>query len=350
MNTKPRFFLGANSENGFVSYFKQLQEQYSSMQLLILKGGPGSGKSTLMKRVLKFAESQGHILEIIPCASDPDSLDAFIDYTAGFSMMDGTSPHTEDPAIPGARHHIIYTGLLWDSRKLSENYDKIKKLTDDVGACHKGATAYIRAAASLLEENKRYAKDFLRKKETIDFAEKITKELKGGKNGIETKRLLSAVSVGEIKQFTDTVDYYADKVYIIDDSFGAASDFIMKTVSFSAKLRGEDYIYCPCSVMPEKCDHLIFPKSRIALVTKNSFLDISKGETVADFYNDMPFESDMKKRLGTAQKLLSQGCSLVKKAKNIHDDLEAYYKKAMCFEKCDDFFKDITERFYISGK
>ena len=347
MNIKPRFFLGANSENGFVSYFKQLQEQDRSMQLLILKGGPGSGKSTLMKKVLRFAEEKGHILEIIPCASDPDSLDAFIDYTAGFSMMDGTSPHTEDPTIPGARHHILYTGALWDSRKLSEKYDEIKKLTDDVGACHKGATSYIRAAASLLSENKQYAKDFLRKKETIDFAEKVISHLSGGKSGVETKRLLSAVSVGEIKQFTDTVSFYADKIYIIEDSFGAASDFIMKTVAFSARLKGENYIYCPCSVMPDKCDHLIFPESRTALVTKNNFLDFSKGETVSGFYNDMPFESDMKKRLGLAQKLLSQGCALVKKAKNIHDDLEAYYKDAMCFENFDDLFRDITERFYV---
>ena len=96
MSSQIKFFLGANSNIDFVSYFRQLQEQKSSMQLLILKGGPGSGKSSLMKRLLGYAESRGHKTEIIPCASDPDSLDAFIDYTQNFAVMDGTSPHTEE--------------------------------------------------------------------------------------------------------------------------------------------------------------------------------------------------------------------------------------------------------------
>ena len=52
MKENPRFFLGANSKKGFVSYFDGLQEKSDSLQLLILKGGPGSGKSSLMKRVL----------------------------------------------------------------------------------------------------------------------------------------------------------------------------------------------------------------------------------------------------------------------------------------------------------
>ena len=89
MSVTVKFFLGANSENGFKSYFKQLQE--GSLQLLILKGGHGSGKSTLIRKIAAFAEKKGHNVEFIPCASDPESLDGIIDQTAGETFIIDTT-------------------------------------------------------------------------------------------------------------------------------------------------------------------------------------------------------------------------------------------------------------------
>ena len=43
------FFLGANSEEGFSSLYEQLLGGRFD-DLLILKGGAGSGKSTFMRR------------------------------------------------------------------------------------------------------------------------------------------------------------------------------------------------------------------------------------------------------------------------------------------------------------
>ena len=60
MNTSIKFFLGANSKMGFISYFGQLQDQKNDLRLLILKGGPGCGKSSLMRRVCEYAEKKGN--------------------------------------------------------------------------------------------------------------------------------------------------------------------------------------------------------------------------------------------------------------------------------------------------
>ena len=69
---------------------------------------------------------------------------------------------------------------------------------------------------------------------------------------MEKKRLLSAVSVGEIKVFSETPFYLADKVFVLEDNWGAAADYILKAICFAARLDGEAFISCPCSVMPEK--------------------------------------------------------------------------------------------------
>lgn len=348
MYSKTQFFLGANSNIDFVSYFKQLQEQDSSMQLLILKGGPGSGKSSLMKRILAFADEKGHNLEIIPCASDPSSLDAVIDYTAKFAIMDGTAPHTEDPSLPGARHHILYTGDLWNCEKLYKNGEDIRTVNFSVSACHKSAGAYIKAAAALISENISYSESFLDKEKAASLAARLIKEVHSGKKGKEQKRLLSACSVGEVKVFSQTPSALADTIYIIEDKWGSAADFILKAVSSAARLDREPFIYCPCSIMPQKCDHLIFPEKRIAILTQNCFHKFSEGEKINgdDFYSAIPLVHNMELQLKSAKKLISSACNMIKDAKALHDDLEAFYVDAMDFDSMEEVFRSVIKKFY----
>lgn len=87
------FFLGANTPQGFVSRFDQLADASDGWRSFILKGGPGTGKSTLMKRVAKNVEEHCPLVEIIHCSSDVDSLDGVIAPAIKTSVADGTAPH-----------------------------------------------------------------------------------------------------------------------------------------------------------------------------------------------------------------------------------------------------------------
>ena len=87
------FFLGANTPVGFVSRFDQLADCNDNWRSLVIKGGPGSGKSTMMK---KIAEHYGKLyddVEMIHCSSDADSLDGVIVPELKTSIADGTPPH-----------------------------------------------------------------------------------------------------------------------------------------------------------------------------------------------------------------------------------------------------------------
>ena len=68
------FFLGANSEEGFFSLYDQLLGGRLD-DLMILKGGPGCGKSTFMRRMGAAMERAGERIVYINCSGDPDSLD-----------------------------------------------------------------------------------------------------------------------------------------------------------------------------------------------------------------------------------------------------------------------------------
>lgn len=87
-----RFFLGANTPQGFVSRFDQLADVDEGWRAFIIKGGPGSGKSTMMKKTAQRLEDDD-ALEMIHCSSDVDSLDGVISPKYKISIADGTPPH-----------------------------------------------------------------------------------------------------------------------------------------------------------------------------------------------------------------------------------------------------------------
>ena len=113
----PDFFLGATTPAGFKGYFEPLRRE-PGMQMLLIKSGPGCGKSTLMKHLAQAAEQQGQRIEKIHCASDPDSLDGVIFLDQKRAIIDATAPHVVEPDAPGADELVVslyHTCLLYTS-------------------------------------------------------------------------------------------------------------------------------------------------------------------------------------------------------------------------------------------
>lgn len=106
-----QYFLGANSPAGFYSLYSELLPPETANAIYILKGGPGCGKSTLMRRVAQQAAQAGEAVEYILCSGDPDSLDAVVLPRLGAALVDGTAPHGTAPLGHHAKKVSICKGL-----------------------------------------------------------------------------------------------------------------------------------------------------------------------------------------------------------------------------------------------
>ena len=115
------YFPGANTPNGFHSYYDYILKSHEANRIIILKGGPGTGKSTFMKKISRHLSSLGYQTEILHCSSDPNSLDGVCSREIGFLILDGTAPHIVDPKCPGAVDEIINLGECWDKDKIAKN-------------------------------------------------------------------------------------------------------------------------------------------------------------------------------------------------------------------------------------
>ena len=146
-------FPGAMGPEGFISCFDHLMPEAKLRRLLILKGGPGVGKSTFMRRIHALLSSQGEETTLYFCSGDPDSLDAVAAPEAGILILDGTAPHIVDPVIPGARDSLINLGVCLDEAVMRPRLEHIRACMADHAACSQRARAYMRSAWALRRDS-----------------------------------------------------------------------------------------------------------------------------------------------------------------------------------------------------
>ena len=107
-------FAAANSGEGFKSFYGEIFSPERLLRRYLIKGGAGSGKSSLMRRVAQAVSSRGHCVEYYYCSSDPNSLDGITISDMGISFIDGTAPHVYEPTCVGAFEEIINLGAFWN--------------------------------------------------------------------------------------------------------------------------------------------------------------------------------------------------------------------------------------------
>ncbi len=88
-------FFGAATINGSMDYIDVLTE---GCKRYFIKGRPGTGKSTFLKKLAQNALDNGMTVERYHCAFDPNSLDMIIIRELNLCFFDATAPHEYFPS------------------------------------------------------------------------------------------------------------------------------------------------------------------------------------------------------------------------------------------------------------
>lgn len=347
-----RFFAGTNSGNGFFSVLDKIYNIEDGWNAFLIKGGPGSGKSSLMKK-LGAALSQDHGCEVhyIHCSSDPDSLDGIVLPQYNICMLDATPPHTLEPAYPGACEHIVNVTACWDSDKLYNAKDDIAALSAQCSSHHGTAQVYIKAAAGIEQNIYDKAKQYINRDKLQKYTENLCKKeltFEGKDTGKEQIRLISAISPNGIMQYDCTPELLCDRIICINDEFGAVTAYMLKMIRDKALANGLEIISCLDPLQPKRLQHIIFPKLRLAFVSnsgrKESGIKQDKNIFAKRFY-DMDMLSLSKQKIIFGKRvindLINQAAQQMKQAKLIHDRLERYYINAMNFDMMDSLYDEM---------
>ena len=336
------YFPGANTPKGFYSYYDYILKSREAKRIIVLKGGPGTGKSTFMKKIAKHISSLGYETEILHCSSDPNSLDGVCAREIGFLILDGTAPHIVDPKCPGAIDEIINLGECWDKEKIMKNKDDVIKINEMISSYFDDAYKYLAAAKSLQLQTEPSNMNYIRY-ELEKLKNKIMLEKTGDITGYERKAFLSAFTPLGRLNYSDTFAEKSECVYKVKAKHWKTAQLFMKYLAEMFKYNGYDIrtFYCPMSP-DEKIDHIYV--NDMFFTVENDY----HGTDCDDYVIDLNDESKPS-CLDTEQYniLLEKAEDKIKAAKKLHDKLEENYVPYMNFDKvgalCESVIKSIKK-------
>lgn len=327
------FFLGANSGTGFYSLYDQLLGGRFD-DLLILKGGPGCGKSTFMRHFAQRAAESGERVTLIHCSGDPDSLDGVIVPERKCAIVDGTAPHVMEPSYAVACERYVDLTRFYDVAQTKARRTEIMSLSDEYRAHYRSAYHALRAVSEVESERlsllrAQMDEEKLRRRVNAVLARELRG--RGHEGGRSASVFLGGMThLGDICRF-DTVDALCPRVYELCDSSGLGGESLT-LVAAAAREKGEDVLLCHSPDRPQTLQHVLIPARGLAFVTSNARIPYP-GKP----YRRLRLDTMAEEKLTRTQKarlrfiarvedsLREEAALALTRAKCAHDALESVY-------------------------
>ena len=322
MKNVKKYLASANTTSGFNNKFYFINNNKNCFTY-ILKGGPGTGKSTFMKNVGQYFENKNFDVEYFYCSSDSDSLDGV--RIKNISIVDGTAPHVTEATIPQVKEKIVNVGE-YIGEKVYENKKEIERRLELKAIAFKKAYLYLEALGKIFEEENLVAKHNKNLEKFDEILGKLT--LKEGKN-IKRELFSSFVTKEGFKTF------YKDNIYkktiVLDGNFIENEGFFSKLILFLDNKK-IDYIKFSSIFLPLKTEAIFINREDVLIVCESSF---------SANFNGL-------KNKTIIEKIVKKIAFNLNEAKYNHKKVEEYYIKNMNFDglkkKQEEIIKEIERK------
>lgn len=347
------YYAGGNTAKGFYSLYDSVLDGMN--RLFILKGGPGTGKSSLMKDIGQRFEEREIDVEYLHCASDNQSIDGVILPQWGVGIVDGTAPHIIEPKAPGVIEEYVNLGTAWDSNVLKEHKKEILELNDLIS--DKFQTAYHTFAQALaahddIEEIYISNMDFNR-------ANELTQELINlfyGDNFLKkgakvVHRFLGAATPDGAVDYIQNLTQDVEKRYFIKGRAGSGKSTMLKKIAAAGEEKGFDVEIYHCGFDPNSLDMVIIREQGIAIfdsTAPHEYFPDRDSDEIVDMYErcitpgtDEKFAEGIARTTKGYKDKMKEAISYLSEAKALREQLEAIYVDAMDFNEVDRLKEEI---------
>ncbi|WP_338450319.1 PRK06851 family protein [Niallia oryzisoli] len=339
-----RYFAGGNTARGFYSLFDSNLEGLE--RVYILKGGPGTGKSTLMKEIGEYLSEKDYSIEYLHCSSDPDSIDGVIIPSLRVGIVDGTAPHVIEPKLPGAVEEYVNLGEAWDAKELAKKKQAIQELSKQVSQAFQDA---YQTFAEALRVHDDWEKIYI---ENMDFAKaneltnKIISTFYGNmtlnKQSEVRHRFLGAATPKGAVDFVPNLTADINKRYFIKGRPGSGKSTMLKKLASEGEERGFDLEIYHCGFDPNSLDMVIIRELGIAIfdsTAPHEYFPSRDSDEIIDMYEsiiapgtDEIFADQIKEVESKYKTNMKKAIGYLADAKTLRDELEAIYIATMDFD------------------
>lgn len=315
------FFASANTGFGFDMRFNQINT--GAGFTYVVKGGSGTGKSTMMAKIGNHFLKKGHDVEFVHCSTDTKSLDGVRICEANILVLDGTFPHVVEAEALGALDKIVNVGSCVKN-DIEKHKEKITQILNEKKLCFSFFYKILESAEKLFE-----AQQFL----TSTSETKAQEDATAIFNSLNLTKL-DRVSFGRNLFLSatgqdETVDLFKENEFKFSKTICSNIFQFSKMVQILKQKILQSGNDCICFLSPQNpnfCEGLCVPSISFCLARKE---EQSKN-------SDILFLQNQISNLQTfAKKILA-------KAKNLHGQLEEIYVANMNFKEVDKLTKKLV--------
>ncbi|HZK57434.1 MAG TPA: ATPase [Clostridia bacterium] len=343
-----RLLPGSNTSIGFYSYFEYIINQKEARRIYYFKGGPGVGKSYMMRKIGHKLVEKGLDIEFHHCAADPESIDAVVIPCIKVAIIDGTTPHITDPRYPGVTGVTVNLDEFLNEEGLRKVKNSIIEFTEDNKNIYVRVYKYL-AAAKLIHDDiewiNNYSMDYKKASEETDGLINKYMSIVENKNKFGRERHLFGSSYtlkGRVDHAETFIGIIGKIIYIKGDD-GTGRSTLLKRLSFVALNKGYDVEIYHEPLVPEKIESIVIPELNLAFTTNSKFSD---KETVdLDTYIDetkiKKYKGELKHSRKVFNGLLNDAFAYLGKTNAVHNEMEKYYSSNIFYEGLDKVREDI---------
>lgn len=345
-------YPGGNTCYGFYSFYDHIVP-FDAARKIILKGGPGTGKSTFMKAIAADFGRSGYDLEYHWCSSDNDSLDGVVIGDADVCLLDGTAPHVVDPRYPGAVDHIINLGDFWDAEAIIPNKQKIIDLSQQIGLQFERAYNRLQEANCAWREWASWIEGAIIpaavKRNILALTDDFIHSAPQSDHPLR-HLFAGALTPGGVVTKVETLIDSTWSVFAIKGSPASGAKDLLKHIEKIIAMHSiyAEIFHSPFD--PANLDMILVPANKTAII------DISGN--IVDYENNLgsrnykrlldfdqlldparisPCAEVIAAASGRLQASLEGALKFIQAAKHLHDELEEYYVPAMDFSSMEDY-------------
>lgn len=351
-------FAGNNTEKGFCNYFDPLIASWNLDKIYILKGGPGVGKSSFMKKLAKHFTKRGEHIEYIHCSNDYNSLDGIIIPSQKLAMIDGTAPHIIEPKLPGLVEEILDFSKYLKEENLIKHKSKIKSLSKEKALSFQSGYYHLEIAGliskiinqvfySIFNQESKYLMESQIISDLNHLLDSMSEHQEKGRRGKIRKAFSEAHTAGGYISYTKKLCKNKLVWSIINPSINDTSLLLNNLVTMLIYY-GYDIESYYLPLHPDKLQH-IYSKDLNLMIISSQEIPIVESEKVYSFYNcinqDQLDEDELNEYKNLCHLFLEKATNKFKEASQKHDLLEKIYIKNMDFKKVNQLYEDILSRY-----
>lgn len=350
------FFPGGNTSIGFFSYYDYLISP-DATRIMVIKGGPGVGKSSFMKLLAMEMRERGFDVELHHCSSDNNSLDGVVFPQIKVALVDGTSPHIVDPRHPGAVDEIINLGDYWDEKGIRRGKDEIIELNREIGRNFRRAYQYLKTAKLIYDDLEIIKLEGFAFGRANQIAADLIEDLfsgypTSGEPGILRKLFISAITPEGFQNFLPGLLECQSRIFVVNGGIGTGKATLLNKVLTMALEKG---LYCEgyyCAFDPYKLEHLIIPEIGAAFTTSvephcypndKAYQRLDMDQCVAPHVLTK-YGEVIAYELKLIGELFETAIRYISKAKSLHDKMEEHYIPNMNFAAITELRNKILDR------